>query len=93
MVAVSAVQSSTGELAALDDIADAARHHGAMTVVDATHAIGWLPLDASRFDAVACACYKWLMCPRGTAFLRARRGARGADDAAPGGLVRRRRTR
>jgi selenocysteine lyase/cysteine desulfurase len=69
VVAVSAVQSSTGELAALDDIADAARHHGAMTVVDATHAIGWLPLDASRFDAVACACYKWLMCPRGTAFL------------------------
>jgi selenocysteine lyase/cysteine desulfurase len=69
VVAVSAVQSSTGELAALDDIADAARHHGTMTVVDATHAIGWLPLDASRFDAVACACYKWLMCPRGTAFL------------------------
>lgn len=69
VVAVSAVQSSTGELAALDDIATAARHHGALTVVDATHAIGWLPLDASRFDAVACACYKWLMCPRGTAFL------------------------
>ncbi|MDA0164803.1 aminotransferase class V-fold PLP-dependent enzyme [Solirubrobacter ginsenosidimutans] len=69
VVAVSAVQSSTGEVAALDDIAAAAAHHGAMTVVDATHAIGWLPLDASRFDAVACACYKWLMCPRGTAFL------------------------
>ena len=35
----------------LDDIAAAASHHGALTVVDATHAIGWLPLDASRFDA------------------------------------------
>ncbi len=69
VVAVSAVQSSTGELAALDDIAAAARHHGALTVIDATHAIGWLPLDASKYDAVACACYKWLMCPRGTAFL------------------------
>ena len=69
VVAVSAVQSSTGEVADLDAIAAAARHHGALTVVDATHAIGWLPLDASRFDAVACACYKWLMCPRGTAFL------------------------
>jgi selenocysteine lyase/cysteine desulfurase len=69
VVAVSAVQSSTGEVAALDDIAAAATHHGALTVVDATHAIGWLPLDASRYDAVACACYKWLMCPRGTAFL------------------------
>ena len=69
VVAVSAVQSSTGEVADLDAIAAAAEHHGALTVIDATHAIGWLPLDASRFDAVACACYKWLMCPRGTAFL------------------------
>src|SRR5690348_1414866 len=69
VVAVSAVQSSTGELADLDAIEAAARHHGARTVIDATHAIGWLPLDASRFDAVACAAYKWLMSPRGTAFL------------------------
>src|SRR3954468_197272 len=69
VVAVSAVQSSTGELAALDDIAAAARHHGALSVVDGTHAIGWLPLDATRFDAVACAAYKWLMSPRGTAFM------------------------
>jgi selenocysteine lyase/cysteine desulfurase len=69
VVAVSAVQSSTGELADLDAIAAAARHHGARTVVDATHAIGWLPIDASRFDALACAAYKWLMSPRGTAFM------------------------
>ena len=76
VVAVSAVQSSTGELAALDDIAAAASHHGAMTVVDATHAIGWLPLDASRFDFVVCAGYKWLLGPRGTAFLYAAPEAR-----------------
>ncbi|MDA0141048.1 aminotransferase class V-fold PLP-dependent enzyme [Solirubrobacter sp. CPCC 204708] len=69
VVAVSAVQSSTGELADLDAIAAAAEHHGARTVIDATHGIGWLPLDATRFDAVACAAYKWLMSPRGTAFL------------------------
>src|SRR5215204_2155172 len=52
VVAVSAVQSSTGEVAALGDIATAARHHGALSVIDATHGIGWLPLDATRFDAV-----------------------------------------
>jgi selenocysteine lyase/cysteine desulfurase len=69
VVAVSAVQSSSGELAALDDIAAAARAHGALSIVDATHAVGWLPLDATRFDAVACAAYKWLMSPRGTAFM------------------------
>lgn len=69
VVAVSAVQSSSGEVARLEEIAAAARHHGALTVVDATHAIGWLPLDVTEFDAVACAAYKWLMCPRGTAFM------------------------
>jgi selenocysteine lyase/cysteine desulfurase len=69
VVAFSAVQSATGELAALDDIAAAAAHHGALTVVDATQAAGWLPLDAGRFDAVLCSAYKWLMSPRGTAFL------------------------
>jgi selenocysteine lyase/cysteine desulfurase len=69
VVAVSAVQSSTGEVAALDDIAAAAASYGALTVVDATHGIGWLPMDATRFDAVACAAYKWLMSPRGTAFM------------------------
>jgi selenocysteine lyase/cysteine desulfurase len=69
VVAVSAVQSSSGAVAPLADIAAAARHHGALTVVDATHAVGWLPLDATDFDVLACAAYKWLMCPRGTAFM------------------------
>ena len=69
VVAVSAVQSSTGEVATLDDIAEAAASCDALTVIDATHGIGWLPLDATRFDAVACAAYKWLMSPRGTAFM------------------------
>ena len=40
-----------------------------MTVVDATQAVGWLPIDASRFDVVAAHAYKWLMSPRGTAFM------------------------
>jgi selenocysteine lyase/cysteine desulfurase len=68
-VAFSAVQSATGEVADLDAIEAAARHHGALTVVDATQACGWLPLSGGRFDAVACAAYKWLLSPRGTAFL------------------------
>jgi selenocysteine lyase/cysteine desulfurase len=69
VVAFSAVQMATGEVADLDAIGAAARAHGAMTVVDATQACGWLPVDASRFDVVACAAYKWLMSPRGTAFM------------------------
>jgi selenocysteine lyase/cysteine desulfurase len=69
VVAFSAVQMATGEVADLDAIEAAARAHGALTVVDATQACGWLPLDATRFDVVACHAYKWLMSPRGTAFM------------------------
>ncbi|MFL5894155.1 MAG: aminotransferase class V-fold PLP-dependent enzyme, partial [Thermoleophilaceae bacterium] len=77
VVAFSAVQMSDGELADLDGIAAAAQAHGVTTIVDATQAVGWLPLDATRFDAVACAAYKWLMSPRGTAFMYIRRGLLG----------------
>jgi selenocysteine lyase/cysteine desulfurase len=69
VVAVSVVQSSTGELADLDAIVTAARANGALVVLDATQSCGWLPLDASRFDAVVCTGYKWLCSPRGTAYL------------------------
>src|SRR4051812_5586907 len=73
VVAFSAVQMSTGEVADLHAIAAAAEHHGAVTLVDATQACGWLPLDASRFDVVVCGAYKWHMPPRGTAFRALRR--------------------
>jgi selenocysteine lyase/cysteine desulfurase len=69
MVAFSAVQMATGEVADLDAIAAAADEHGVITLVDATQSCGWLPLDASRFDFVAAAAYKWLLSPRGTAFM------------------------
>jgi selenocysteine lyase/cysteine desulfurase len=69
IVAFSAVQMASGEVADLDAIATAADEHGAMTVVDATQAVGWLPLDATRFDVVAAHAYKWMLSPRGTAFM------------------------
>jgi len=72
VVAFSAVQMATGEVADLDAIANAADEHEVMTVVDATQALGWLPLDASRFDIVAAHGYKWLMSPRGTAYMTIR---------------------
>ena len=68
-VAFSTVQSSTGEVADLDAICSAAADHDAMTIVDATQSCGWLPLDAARFDFVVVHTYKWLMSPRGAAFL------------------------
>ncbi len=68
LVAFSSVQSADGRLADLDAVAAAAAHHGVRTYVDTTQSSGWLPLDCSRFDYTACAGYKWLLSPRGTAF-------------------------
>jgi selenocysteine lyase/cysteine desulfurase len=73
VAAFSAVQMSTGEVADLAAIAAAAHTHGVFTVCDATQACGWLPLDVHRFDVLAVSAYKWLMSPRGTAFLGVRR--------------------
>lgn len=69
VVAFSAVQSADGRVADLDAVAAAARAHGALTVLDATQACGWLPLDAAGFDIVVVGGYKWLCHPRGTAFM------------------------
>jgi selenocysteine lyase/cysteine desulfurase len=68
-VCFSAVQMSTGEVADHEAIVAAAARVGAITLCDATQALGWLPLQAGPFDGVVCGAYKWLMSPRGSAFL------------------------
>jgi selenocysteine lyase/cysteine desulfurase len=72
LAAVSSVQSADGASADLDTIAAAAAQQDALVFVDATQACGWRPIDASRFDFVACGAYKWLLSPRGTAFMSVR---------------------
>jgi selenocysteine lyase/cysteine desulfurase len=68
VVAFGLVQSATGEVSDYAGICRAAREAGAVTVVDATQACGWLPFDASLADVVVVGAYKWLMSPRGTGF-------------------------
>ncbi|MEU9209628.1 aminotransferase class V-fold PLP-dependent enzyme [Streptomyces sp. NPDC048415] len=69
LVAVSAAQSADGRVADLAAIRQAARAHGARTYVDASQAAGWLPLRADAYDYVSSVAFKWLVCPRGVAFL------------------------
>ncbi len=69
LVAVSSVQSADGRIADLAALRDAARAHGARTLVDASQSNGWLPLAAGDFDYVAAVAYKWGALPRGVAFL------------------------
>jgi selenocysteine lyase/cysteine desulfurase len=72
LVAVRAVQSRDGRVIDLDALARAADHHGADVFLDATQATGWLPIDGTRFTYVATGAYKWLLSPRGTAFMAIR---------------------
>jgi selenocysteine lyase/cysteine desulfurase len=81
VVAFSAVRSDDGRVADLDAIRRAAATHGVLTLVDATQSAGWLPLDAAALDVVVAGAYKWLLSPRGTAFMTIRPGL--IDDIVP----------
>ena len=69
LVAFSLVQSATGEVADADAIVAAAHAADACVLCDATQAVGWMPVEAARFDALVCHAYKWLCAPRGVSFL------------------------
>jgi selenocysteine lyase/cysteine desulfurase len=72
MVAFSLVQSADGRVADAAAIQDAAAAVGALTLADATQAAGWLPLSAADHDLTVTGGYKWLLSPRGTAFMTVR---------------------
>lgn len=69
LFAVSSVQSADGRQVDVAALGAAARTAGARLLIDTTQSCGWLPLDLSAADYVVCGGYKWLLCPRGTAFL------------------------
>jgi selenocysteine lyase/cysteine desulfurase len=73
LVSVSAVQSADGRVADLDALIAACESAGARILLDTTQAVGWLPVDASRFAYTVSGGYKWQLIPRGTAFLTIRR--------------------
>lgn len=69
LVAVSAVQSADGRRADLAAVREAARAHGARTLVDASQAAGWDIFEAGAYDYTVAVGFKWLLAPKGTAFL------------------------
>lgn len=69
LVAVSVVQSADGRVLDVAGLLAAARAAGARVLLDVTQAAGWLPLRLDGADWVVGASYKWLLAPRGAAWL------------------------
>jgi selenocysteine lyase/cysteine desulfurase len=72
LVAASVVQSADGVIADVDRLREAAAASGARVLLDVTQAAGWLPLRLDWADWVVGAGYKWLLSPRGAAWLALR---------------------
>jgi selenocysteine lyase/cysteine desulfurase len=71
VVAVSVVQSADGRIVDLDALR-AARAAGTRVVLDATQSAGWLDADLGWADVVVSGGYKWLLSPRGVAWMAVR---------------------
>ncbi|MEU6644882.1 aminotransferase class V-fold PLP-dependent enzyme [Saccharomonospora sp. NPDC046836] len=69
LVAVSVAQSADGALADLSALRAAAESAGTAVLLDTTQAAGWLPLRLDWADWVVGGSYKWLLAPRGAAWL------------------------
>ncbi|NRA65959.1 MAG: aminotransferase class V-fold PLP-dependent enzyme [Pseudobacteriovorax sp.] len=72
MVAVSAAQSVDGTVINVDRLVEKAKAHGCKTLIDGTQAIGWYSQAWQEVDYLVAAAYKWLLCPRGVAFMSVR---------------------
>lgn len=72
LVAVSVVQSADGRIVDLDALREATAGIPTRVLLDTTQAAGWLPLQLEWADYVAGACYKWLLSPRGAAWMAVR---------------------
>ena len=73
VVAVSVVQSADGRLVDLEPLR-AAQATGTLVVLDASQALGWCDVDLGWADVVAGVAYKWLLAPRGAAWMAVRPG-------------------
>jgi selenocysteine lyase/cysteine desulfurase len=69
VVTASLVQSASGRVLDVGALRAGLAGAGTVTVIDVTQAVGWKRLDLGWVDVTAAAVYKWLLAPRGTAWM------------------------
>jgi selenocysteine lyase/cysteine desulfurase len=68
-VVASVVQSANGHVLDVDVLREAVAGTDTLVVLDVTQAMGWKQLDLGWADVTTAAVYKWLLAPRGTAWM------------------------
>ena len=69
VVTASLVQSANGAVLDTDALRETVAGTDTLTVIDITQALGWKRVDVAWADVTVAAVYKWLMAPRGTAWM------------------------
>jgi len=71
VVFISHMTSATALILPIEEICVEARRRGIMTIIDGAHIPGQLPLNLKELDPdiYVGACHKWMMSPKGAAFL------------------------
>ncbi len=69
VVTASLVQSANGAVLDVDALRRSVAGTDTLTVIDITQALGWKQVDVGWADVTAAAVYKWLLAPRGTAWM------------------------